>query len=681
MGFDTAVAPDRQRARGEIQLCYPLLNSRYSMRYVTVLVLLALALCACQDPVEPDLKVAGVQILVRVVDQGNTGVRNVQVRYADRLGGEQSSFGTTNEKGEVSATIQVPIAGADYWFDVFERTPSGPDTAIVTGQHFHIGCLDAQYVIPVVRTVEVACDSSWRFDDEMLSTTLCTGTSEICSRRISFNCDNVKVEITRSNDVQGAIFTLKPGNTPIPSGSTTVVNLAKAGDACSVCMSYTAQSGKVSATSNISIEAASAGNPKARVFDISFTGITSCDSCACPTVSAIRYPAADRSDTLCWDTTATIQVPMGALVNTNQNCDLGTQLMRGPIDADVKVLSLNGVPSSQWGTIAPTRQCGPLVVSVRPSTAGKEINDEVLIVARTQNRSGMTSICDTIRVGLHFVIRPMVCPLILGGDLIASQSPLTTNAIRTIVCSDKQVSLNIKNPSPYCPIQLTDISISGADASLFRVDPSDAAELTPGATRTFSVHFYPTYAAYIANKPPRDVYNATLTIRSECGTTVLPLTGIVQSPSAVPARLFTYNCPVDSNTAFVVIDLDGTVGVNQQAGGATVLTVQSATITPTRSAVLQFAYPCIKVKGVTVNPLQPFCDLRDNDTVRSDCKGLHVGGPGKSVTVREGDLLLTSYPYHGCPFCALIWVEQIDPAGPTRPCPQVQFRVCSPIVL
>lgn len=647
------------------------------MRHINLVVLLALAWCACQEPVEPDLSLVGVGVLIRVVDQGGNGVPDLKVRYGPEESGDRLPFGTaTDGNGEIRTSLDVPIGGVDYWFDVFGRTASGSDTAIVTGRRFHLGCRDSTYEIPIRQCACVRCADAWTFDDENLSATLCTGGRVLCSRVISFDCDSVRLDITRANDIDGAVFFRMPGNVPLPIGPSGII-LDNAGDTCLVCMNYQARPPKASGTTSVSIEATVPGRPRQRLFNVKFTGITSCDSCNCPLMRSVRHPSVG-ADTLCSDTTERVTVKLDSVVrNTNNDCDLDVRIIGGPRAGDVKIVSFNGGSS----LVSPGRSLGALDLSITPSAAGKAIDDEILVAVRTRSKDGFTTPCDTLRVGLHFYMRPLPCPLTLGGNLIASQSPLATGPIDAVVCGSDGNALRLGNPSPHCRLRIFSIAIVGPDAGLFSVD--NAAPFAIPETSATDVHvtFAPTRDVYVnSGNPRRAIYTASLVIRSVCGTTTLPLTGRVSDPFAVPARLFTYGCPVDSNTAFYVLD-NGSINTSQDRSRLLVITVSSVnTAAAPRTAVVNFGQP-YALAPVVVDPNRSFCALSNDPSVMAACEGARSTGRAGTQTVREGELYVLVYLYRSCPFCALIWVEQIDPAGPTRPCPQVQFRICSPIVL
>lgn len=587
---------------------------------------ISMACVSCQSLLEPDPQVANVRITIRVTDKSNKGIPGIAIKFRQETIELLDPFGpgTTDGNGQAVAAVQIPITGARYVFSLGGITPDGCDTIEITDT-MRIPCQDTVIVYSVVRHgCPISCDTV--LADEVLGVTICTGMRTVCSNPVSFNstCLPVIVNGMPANPAfAGADIypELNGMRTQFP------VTLSATSDVFNLCMNYQGQTSGITGTAGVRVDITTGGTTR-KLYNVQLTGLTSCDSCVCPSVKAVRFPTAGE-DTLCFDsvTSRTIAL-LPSLINTNSTCDLDVRVAGNPANRAIRIVSLNNGST----IVRPGATVGPLEVSISPIAPGF-INETVDIVVRTRNSKGVTTICDTLRVSLHFRVLSPACPLTLDGNLIASQSPRRTDSMRATICFDTIRTLRLRNESTHCPLRILGASIIGAnpDVSLFGiVGPTFPTSIAPDGSIDFTVKFMPTRDAFVtANR--RTVYSAILLIRSQCGTDTLRLIGVVEDAFAVPARLFTVDC---------------------------------------RDPAVQIA--------LAVNPAMPFCDLRNNPTTIAACaSSAGVSGPR---TVKPGDLYLLKYKINDkCPFCALIWIEQIDDAGPTRACPQVQFRVCSPI--
>ncbi|MBS1914576.1 MAG: hypothetical protein JST22_21515 [Bacteroidetes bacterium] len=636
--------------------------------------LLTVALGACQNPDEPNPTVANVSATVLVKDQGDNPVRNVKV-YVNDPQSVRKLAGRTDEHGEVVVVRAVPLSGTVLAFDVADTLPNGADTILAGNQQYRIGCRDSLYTIIVSRRTIVSCSEPIVAGAESLVAAICTGSRVLYTRPISFACGfpvTLDVAPVSPGFANGTLIVRKNGQA-LPAG-TSRVTLTQASDSFDLCFRYDAAASKASGSAAIGVTATILGGTPQPLLNVTLTGITSCDSCSCPIVNDISYPLTGP-DRLCPGVPANVSIDLSSIVNTNRTCDVEAVVVSGPQSQAVQLVSFNGGVA----ILHPGDKLGRLQLSVTPPSAPGTYTDRVRFVVRTRTPDGGSIPCDTASVNYSYIVAGQSCPLQLSGDLIASQGPpVTTTTFQTSVCSSQNRTLCMKNTSNTCPIAITRMEITGTDAALFSIAPSGVpATIDAGQNKCFTVTFAPTLAAYHASgTPPRTAYTASLAVESACGVTTMNLTGQINDPKMVAPRLFPFTCAPDTSIGFVILP-DGSVNSAQDPNGDFVVTVESIDLTAPRSASVRFKRPFKLVRsGVTSSSV---CDQRFDPAVAAAFNS--AAASAAPQTIHQGDLYVVSYDFGGCPFCALLLVESFDdPAPPLRNCPQVQFRVCSPIV-
>jgi hypothetical protein len=642
------------------------------------LLLLALLLGACQTAVEPeDIQISDVVVSVRVVDQGGKGIAGVEVRYAaDSMATVLAPFGSgrTAEDGTVSQIFTIPASGSRFTFEIApgDVVPGAPARRL---DSVFIPCKDYVMEVEIPREQTVVCGE--QLPDEDLSTSICIDTRSadtICTALLDPLCTRPMV-ISAAPDlgaIPGATLLLRVDGTPRTGSSVTL----QTGERCEICMVYRAQQQKSSGSQRVAVTGTPNGQPPYRLLDVDFSAESKCDSCSCPAAVTLAYPAVD-ADTICVGETSDISINLARVVNSNERCDLVFSLEKGPQNPALRISSFNGGEND----LAPGSSLGRLRLQARPTVAGA-ITEQIVYAMRTRGRDGTLSECGKLTINVRIQAVAPGCPLTLTGTLIDRSGPGRTLPISQNVCDSGTGSARticIENPSQLCALTLTDGILRGGDRSQFELDGAGRfpIEIPPGGRECIEVRFLPTREYYLASgNPPRSKFTTELTISTICGDSILPITGIIPDPKIPPMRLFPTDCSVNPNTG-IRTQSDGSIVTDQLVGGNFLVTIQSITISPGgNSAVLDIRTP-YKLLRSGLTDVTPLCDLRFDPAARAACGSLGSAG---LQTVREGEVYIFNYNYQGCDFCALLWVESIDPVSVTRSCPQVQFRICSPLV-
>ena len=633
-----------------------------------VAAVLLLVLAGCQEPTQPDVAVEGVRIVVRIVDQSRVPVASALVRYRESDSASFGGFGRvmTGADGVVEQTMTIASSGAVFDFEV--TPPADPEIgdAVILVEDVRIPCRDTTIEIALQRTVDVPCGVT--LPAQTLASSICLNfrrSEIICTRAIVTDCARpMTISAPPITGIPGATLLLRVNGVPQASPAT----LANAGDACEICMEYRPTTNGSAGAQRIDVTASAPGVAPYRLISVNFSGESKCDSCGCPPPLTMTLPANDL-DTVCVGEETELEYDLGSIVNTNQACDLIYTRVRGPGEG-VRVRSFNGGSS----VLGAGSSMGPFRILVTPARAGA-MNDTVVYRVQTRTPSGGLRDCAELTLVLRLLAVAPPCPLQLTGSLIIPGDSTRSAPLAADICATASREVCISNPSTRCPLRIDDMRITGRDASQFRITPNSfPREVAPTGTLCFTIEFSPDRAYYLSSgTPPRSTFTATLEITTACGTTTRPLVGEIPPPRVPPLRLFPVDCAVNPNTG-ITVNNDGSI-VTDQSGTGQLITVRSIDLAAgTAQLNIMTPYRFLRT-GLTDQT--PLCDLRFDAATLDACRST---GPGGVQTVRPGDVFLFTFSHGGCDVCALLWVESIDPASPTRSCPQVQFRICSPLV-
>lgn len=631
--------------------------------------LLLLLVAACQHPEQPDVPVQGVRIAVRIVDQSREAVPGATVRFREEGATTFGGFGRviTGGDGVVEQTFTIPSIGTRFDFEVTPPVDPEISDSVLTILDVAIPCRDTTVEIVLERTVAVACGVT--IPDETLASSLCLNFARsdlVCTPAFIVDCPRpMTISAPPLTVIPGATLALRVNGRLQTSPAT----LANPGDACEICMQYGPTSNGTSGAQRVDVTAAAPGIAPYRLLTVDFSAESKCDSCQCPAPLTVIHPRTGF-DTVCVGEVDEQAIDLGTLVNTNQVCDLVFTRERGPSNGAIRITSFNNGSN----VLEPGQTIRDLELSVRATVTG-DIVDTIVYRMQTRTDDGSIRDCGELTIALNLRAVAPPCPLTLGGTLIVPNDPTRSNPLNAEICASAQRTVCITNPSPFCDLDIASMRISGPDASQFSVSgglfPTSVA---PGATECFTIDFTPDRAYYLASgTPPRSTFTATLAITTHCGVETRPLVGQIPAPRVPPLRLFPVDCPVNPNTG-ITVRADGSIVTDQQAGpGALISVISIDAAGQTADLNINTAYTFLR-GGLTDQT--PLCDLRFDPATLAACRSTGAAGV---QTVRPGEVYLFSYTYNGCDFCALLWVESVDAASPTRTCPQIQFRICSPL--
>ncbi len=645
------------------------------MAALLALIFVPLVLASCQNPTEPDATIPSVKVTVRVEDQSKEPIESAAVAFRRDLAQTLIPFGPNGRTGSDGTTTQVfdiPANGQRLLFTVtppatveFDTSAAIRDSAVV------VGCRDSVYVFTLPRLLSVPCNQA--LPDQNLHLQLCaavTPRDTICTRRISLLCPapiGISVQPAQLG-FPGATLLMRRNGADQPIG-TSSVTLNSATDNCEICMIYAAQAGLANASRTVSVTASPAAGAPYRLLDVNFSAETTCDSCSCQGSRTVDAPP----QTVCVGASTDFSVNLSAIRNSAGSCDLIFTPERLPQAGGLRVVSFNNGRT----TLGPSEALTTMRLTAAPTAPGT-FADSAVYRMTTRSRSGNTAQCGTLTVRFRLDAVGPTCPLVLSGSLVDPADSTRAIPLTADVCSSASGTVCMNNTGAQCPLEITGVRLVGGDVTQFDISvPSGPPLSIPTRdSACIKVTFKPTAAYYLASgTPPRRDYATTLEITSQCGRRLVPIAGHIPDPRVPPLRLFPTGCIVNPNTGIRLMD-DGSINIDQVARSSYLITVQSINAAAPRSAVLVISTP-YKFLRTGLSDATPLCSLRDDPATLPGCNSATAGGP---VVVREGDVYVFHYVFNGCDFCALLWVEAIDDVSPTRTCPQVQFRICSPIV-
>jgi hypothetical protein len=670
---------------------------------IAAILLLAAGL-SCQEPTEPNPTTSGVTITVLATDQGGSPLSRAAVAFSQTASVSGLRDGLTNAGGLLENTAVVQINGGRAQIRV-EPPPGEPELAGVqpVTRTVFVPCHDTVYHVVFPRSVVVPCGQTLPPRTFPLLS-LCPKTKPrdtVCGPLISHDCpDNVAVSV-------GAITPAIPGATLVirgANGAPLGQNFTLApGAKFEVCMAFapTAENQPRRAGSVVINGVRQSNGQNFELITLNFAAESRCDECICPPNGfLITEPATPgQFDTVCTAQTGgqLISIPLGSVRNTNALCTMVFTPVRGispPNSADLRLISFNGSSFE----LPPGAALSTLELLFSPSSARQYLETLTYAISLVTS-DGRTIRCDSaLTVEFRGLGSDGACIIDVQRSTLL-RKPLTTPPDTDTLFQRMDQSVDpgkticIRNQSTKCPLTVTNIALSGPEASVFKIDPASfPMTISPNATQCFTVGFFPTVNDYWdrgrGNLPPDSIFNATLDIATTgaCSITQLPVHGKVIPPD------FNANCLQEWGRNFYKAGMFFTekgeiIFRPEDVRDSLAVTVSGFdnTAAPTRATLFSKDFCYFKPAGKLNLANGNICDFRNNYV--ADCPSrTGFGNPGNgyvpTLDVTVGDVVLVSYFRDGQTLCAVMIITDIGldkrPQVGTGQ-PQVCFQLCFPI--
>lgn len=679
------------------------------LQYVTLVLLVvgSITFLSCQIPTQPGDRTVGngFATTVKVEDESGNTVPGSTVEWRV-LHREESVFRAMPnadhfDNGIYSDVLPIPVSD-DTTFVLFRTTP--PTDAQFAGVQKNgnfrldtvIGfCGNRTFVFMLLKKpVSLTnCGSAVACADLTLTVTPPTKLA-----------DTVRTSAYTNNT--GSTLTIAdPVGTTIPDVHAQIIingqpasfpASVKPGETFQILFIYSVSANAGSATNkhSVVITGASASDPNCFTCSFTLTTITQVElGCDCSkwddVIEPTAYPTKHNFDSACVGDTKFFTVDLSGIKNqnTNANCNIRFRYS-GSTSADVSVDQTSSQPSD--ALLAPGAALGSLTIRFSPSVK-KEYNEVLKYAVEKQNPDGSFTLCpDSLKIVFHGLSDEPGCLIDFNNSSLFHKplgSPVTvTDTLLQAFGEDtakKQVI--ITNTSQGCPLDVSSISLSGADAKVFAVTPSSAT-VDPGKSLTVEISFHPTESDIFPNGTsgkPDTVFNAVLTITSLNGCSgQWDIHGKVIPPSPNPNCLLEWN-PSNNNKVGMFIDTKGVLSFQQKDNKNDLSVYVSGfdnQTNPTQATLASgqlgaaSAVTFIKVaSGVKIDAPGNICD--NWLQYAKDCNT----GTASSVNVNVGDVIIMTY--NGS-LCAVMWINDIrldrSPAS-GKALPEMCFQVCFPI--
>ncbi|MBK8912718.1 MAG: hypothetical protein IPM61_15510 [Chlorobi bacterium] len=671
-------------------------TNAYSILRRAISLLLAIVGLSCQTPTEPTDVTRQMETRVEVRDGGQRPVAGAAVRWAiSEPGFPLTPFEAMAQDGRgiFKAQIPVPLARPNT-FVVFEVTP--PTTAEFAGAAIIFDsvavCLDTTVIYNFDRRRDIRCGD---VESEVLDLfvdlnreTSITGCTPDYVNTSGFTLAlNLAANPTLPQNTQTALFlngAAAPLNTPIPPNAR-----------FRICYTFNFPPG--TPPSQNSFNATITGLANAQQCFVSNVRINveavKTQLCDCPTSSlTVDYPSATTEDTVCTNAQEQIDIPLGAVRNTSDRCQMVLRLDQSQNDGEFTLLSLNGGSVTER-VIPPGGSINSMTVRFAPQQR-KTYVKQLIYSIQLRNPDGTVTNCPN-KLLVNFRGR--------GGEGVCTVDRTPSDTTLVTIDSTLQQCVGQDDPTEvkrYCitntgDCQMTATAAITAGGTLFEVEPASLI-LDPGETDCFQVRFLPTTTDYWPpdgnrNNPKREDFTGELSITGlpACSPATIQLSG----KAKFPCLRFNDNCYKQWGSK----GGEYKVGVRLIEGGS--LLSEPRDIKDSLAIYADAFNSNAAPTSVTLrsgNPTggNPFAKFRRIDNIRLSqteniCQravgySAQCDGQGTSTItgVQEGDVLLLTFELFGRQFCAVMWIRTIrldrtnDPANAV---PEVCFEICYPI--